>query len=251
MRHLDLFSGIGGFALAAETVWEGEYENVGFCDNEPFSQAVLKKHWPESKIYGDIKQFIEPPPADLITGGFPCQPFSLAGKRRGKEDDRHLWPEMFRVIRQSAPKWIVAENVSGLLTWNGGMVLDEVFADLESEGYEVWPLVLPAASVGAPHRRERVWVVAHSNKGADRGTAGPDESSLNPQGLRQRNELGQLSKPDTIRVPDTDSDSGRIRRHERQGTPKRSAPRSSWQEDWPEVAARLCTLDDGVPIGVV
>ncbi|MBX4216223.1 DNA cytosine methyltransferase, partial [Candidatus Parcubacteria bacterium] len=103
-----------------------------------------------------------PPTADLVTGGFPCQPFSSAGKRRGTEDDRHLWPEMLRVIRASAPRWVVGENVVGILTWNGGMVLDEVFAGVEAAGYEVWAFVIPAVALNAPHRRDRVWVVAHA-----------------------------------------------------------------------------------------
>lgn len=128
MKHLDLFSGIGGFALAVEAVWPDAVHE--FCDIEPFSRAILKKHWPHATIHEDIKT-LRPGPADIVTGGFPCQPFSAAGLRRGKEDDRHLWPEMLRVIRASAPEWVVGENVGGLLTWNGGMVLDEVCADLE------------------------------------------------------------------------------------------------------------------------
>ncbi len=163
MRHLDLFSGIGGFALAAESVWSDNYKNVGFCDNEPFAQAILKKHWPHATIHSDIKEFRTPPAADLITGGFPCQPFSAAGKRRGTADDRHLWPEMLRVIRVSAPRWVIGENVGGLITWNNGMVLDQVCTDLEAEGYEVWPFIIPACAVNAPHRRDRVWIVAYSS----------------------------------------------------------------------------------------
>jgi DNA (cytosine-5)-methyltransferase 1 len=168
VKHLDLFSGIGGFALAAEWVWPN-IEHT-FCDIEPFSQEVLKKHWPTATIYGDIHA-LEGQPADIVTGGFPCQPFSSAGFRRGTEDDRHLWPEMLRVIRASSPRWVVGENVGGLLTWNDGMVLDQVCTDLEAEGYEVWPFVLPAAGVGAPHRRDRVWIVAHSTRNGSGGAA--------------------------------------------------------------------------------
>lgn len=185
MRHLDLFSGIGGFALAAQTVWGEEYENIGFCDNDKFCQQVLKKHWPNSPIYGDIRQLTADTACQrsiedgqnsgrsaqrsarsdlaplLITGGFPCQPFSQAGRRKGTADDRHLWPEMFRVIREFAPLWVVAENVRGLVTWNDGMVLEQVCTDLESEGYEVQPFIIPAVALGAPHRRDRIWFVAH------------------------------------------------------------------------------------------
>lgn len=169
MRHLDLFSGIGGFSIASDTVWP-DVEHI-FCDNEPFSQAVLKKHWPNSKIYGDIKQLkgSEIGTVDLVTGGFPCQPFSQAGARRGTEDDRHLWPEMLRVIRETSPRWIIGENVGGLVTWGEGLVLEQIHIDLESENYEVQAFIIPAISVNAPHRRDRIWIVAHSKSCNDRG----------------------------------------------------------------------------------
>jgi len=185
MRHLDLFSGIGGFAYAADQVFEN-VEHI-FCDNDPFCRAVLRKHWPESEIYEDIRaitdtdikrcldEYAQVNPAerdkaqsepvigvDLVTGGFPCQPFSHAGARRGTSDDRYLWPEMLRVIRLTKPAWVIAENVGGLVTWNEGMVLERVCADLEAEGYEVQPLVIPAAAVNAPHRRDRIWFVANT-----------------------------------------------------------------------------------------
>lgn len=172
MKHIDTFSGIGGAALAVDTVWPNS-EHV-FVEIDPFPQAILKKHWPLSKIHGDIKTFSGKDyiGADILTGGFPCQPFSAAGKRRGTEDDRHLWPEMLRIIRESYPRWIIGENVGGLITWNGGLVLDSVLADLEAEGYEVWPFVIPACAVNAPHRRDRVWIVAHATDSGDRGNAG-------------------------------------------------------------------------------
>lgn len=162
MKHLDLFSGIGGFALAARNVWGNDYENVGFVDYEEFCQKVLAKNFPNTKIYGDIKQFSgKGISADLITGGFPCQPFSSAGLRKGTEDDRHLWPEMLRIIREVSPRWVVGENVRGITNWNGGLVFDDIQVDLEAAGYEVLPFLLPAGSVGAPHQRYRVWFIAH------------------------------------------------------------------------------------------
>jgi len=163
MRHGSLFSGIGGFDLAAE--WMG-WENVFHCERDEFCSRVLKYHFPRSISYGDIKQTdfsVHRGEIDIISGGFPCQPYSGAGKRLGKEDDRHLWPEMLRAIREVAPRFVVGENVRGLLNWNGGVVLDEIYADLEAEGYEVGTFVLPAVGVNAPHRRERVWIVAHAN----------------------------------------------------------------------------------------
>jgi len=152
--HLDLFSGIGGFALAAR--WNG-YRTVGFCDNEPYAQAVLKKHWPEVPCHKDIREVRGElySGVTLLTGGFPCQPFSVAGKQRGKDDNRYLWPEMLRVIREARPTWIIGENVAGIVN----LALDTVCADLEAEGYEVEPIIIPACAVDAPHRRDRVWII--------------------------------------------------------------------------------------------
>jgi len=156
--HLDLFSGIGGFALAAR--WNG-YRTLGFCDNEPYAQAVLKKHWPEVPCHKDIREVRGELYAGvtLLTGGFPCQPFSVAGKQRGKDDNRYLWPEMLRVIQEAKPTWIIGENVAGIVN----MALDQVCADLEGQGYEVEPIIVPACAVDAPHRRDRVWILAHAS----------------------------------------------------------------------------------------
>lgn len=160
MRHGSLFSGIGGFDLAAE--WCG-WENVFHCEWNPFGQKVLKHHFPNSISYNDITKTdfsIHRGTIDIISGGFPCQPYSTAGKRLGKEDERHLWPEMLRAIREIQPSWVVGENVRGLTNWNGGLVFDEVQTELEAEGYEVLPFLLPACAVNAPHRRDRIWFVA-------------------------------------------------------------------------------------------
>jgi DNA (cytosine-5)-methyltransferase 1 len=155
--HLDLFSGIGGFALAAK--WNG-YKTIGFCEQDKFCQAILKKHWPEVPIIEDIRQVRGNlyPKISLLTGGFPCQPFSVAGERRGKDDNRYLWPEMLRVIRETKPDWIIGENVAGIVN----MALDQVHVDLEAEDYEVETLIIPACAVDASHRRDRCWIVAHS-----------------------------------------------------------------------------------------
>ena len=166
MRHGSLFSGIGGFDLAAE--WMG-WENVFHCEWNEFGQRVLKHHFPKAISYADITKIdfnVHRGDIDIISGGFPCQPYSSAGKRLGKEDDRHLWPEMLRCIWEVQPRWVLGENVLGLVNWSGGLVFHEVQADLEAEGYEVQPYVLPAASVNAPHRRDRVWFVAWNAKGA-------------------------------------------------------------------------------------
>lgn len=173
MTHGSLFSGIGGFDLAAE--WMG-WENLFHCEWNEFGQKVLNYYFPNAESFTDIKKTDFTKYADridVLTGGFPCQPYSLAGKRLGKEDDRHLWTEMCRAIREIKPTWVVGENVYGLVNWNGGLVFHEVQADLENQGYEVFPFLLPACGVNAPHQRYRIWFVAYSKPCADsRNTRG-------------------------------------------------------------------------------
>ena len=163
MKHASLFSGIGGFDLAAE--WAG-WENVFHCEWNSFGQQVLKHHFPNSISYNDITKTdfkVHANEIDILTGGFPCQPYSQAGKRLGKADERHLFPEMLRCIKEVKPRWIIGENVRGLISWNEGLVFNEVHDDLEREGYEVQSFLIPAAGVNAPHQRYRVWFVAYSN----------------------------------------------------------------------------------------
>lgn len=155
--HLDLFSGIGGFALAAH--WAG-FQTIGFCEYEDYPRAILAKHWPGVQCHGDIRDLDGTAyrRVTLVTGGFPCQPFSVAGKQKGATDDRYLWPEMLRVIAQAQPDWVVAENVVGIVT----LALDQVLTDLEGEGYACGTVVLPACAVDAPHRRDRVWIIGRN-----------------------------------------------------------------------------------------
>jgi|TARA_R100000482_G_scaffold51159_1_gene18198 DNA (cytosine-5)-methyltransferase 1 len=162
MNHLDLFSGIGGFSLALERVG---FTTVGFCEVDPYCRLLLQKHWKGVTIHHDIKKLEAKDikePIDILTGGFPCQPYSVAGKQKGTNDDRYLWPDMFRVIKEVRPTWIIAENVRGIINIQDGMVFETVCTDLESEGFEVQAFIIPAAGVGAPHRRERVWIVGYS-----------------------------------------------------------------------------------------
>lgn len=159
MKVLDLFSGIGGFSLGLE---RAGMETVAFCENEPFCQKVLAKHWPEVPIHNDIRELDGEQyngKIDIITGGYPCQPFSVAGKREGHKDDRHLWPEMLRIIKQARPTWVIAENVAGHVT----MGLDQVLSDLEIEGYSTTTLNIPACAVDADHKRARIWIIAYAN----------------------------------------------------------------------------------------
>jgi DNA (cytosine-5)-methyltransferase 1 len=158
MKVLDLFSGIGGFSLGLE---QAGMTTVAFCEKDKFCRQVLAKHWPDITIHEDVRDLDGKEYAnsiDVVCGGFPCQPFSIAGKQAGQKDDRHLWPEMLRVIKESNPTWVIGENVSGFIR----MALDDVCLDLESAGYEVQPFVLPACAVDARHRRDRVWIIARS-----------------------------------------------------------------------------------------
>ena len=166
LKILDLFSGLGGFSLGLERT--GSFETIAFCDNDKYSKLVLQKHWKGVKIYNDVKEItkekfiadgIQFP--DIITGGFPCQPFSVAGKQAGTDDDRHLWPVMFRIIQEFTPRWVIGENVKGLTNIQDGVVFETVCSDLEGEGYEVRTFNIPAAGVQAPHRRERLWIIAN------------------------------------------------------------------------------------------
>jgi len=163
MRHGSLFSGIGGFDLAAE--WMG-WENVFQVEWDKYCQKVLAKNFPNVKRYGDIKEFDGTKYrglVDIISGGFPCQPFSHAGKRKGKSDDRYLWPQMLRIIREIKPAFIVGENVGGLISMENGKTLDRILSDLGNEGYTTEQFIIPACAVGAWHRRDRIWIIANSN----------------------------------------------------------------------------------------
>ena len=171
MNHLDLFSGIGGFSLAARNVWGYNHNIVAFVEQDKYCQKVLNKHWPDVPIFDDIKEYkyAGTETIDLLTGGFPCQPFSVAGKQRGKEDDRFLWHEMLRIIKEAKPRWIIGENVPGIIN----MELDNCITELESEGYEVQTLNIGAVSVDARHKRQRIWIVSNA-------------SSIRQQGQGQR-----------------------------------------------------------------
>ena len=164
LKHLDLFSGIGGFSLGLER--SGLVETAAFCDWEPYCQKVLKKHWPNVPVYGDIKELnYERLKADgidsidIITGGYPCQPFSVAGRKKGEQDERHLWPEYFRLVQELRPTFVIGENVGGHVK----LGLDTVLEDLASEGYSARTFSISASSVGANHQRERVWIIAYSD----------------------------------------------------------------------------------------
>ena len=240
ITHYDLFAGIGGFSIALEEVFNNEPIRHIFCEWESFPTAVLRQHWPDGEFWGDISDLVHATDpkskrlergsrgkqADqsttglyqftIVTGGFPCQPFSHAGRRRGTADDRYQWPNMFAVIRHTKPEWVVAENVRGLVTWNEGLVLETVCADLESEGYEVQPFIIPAVAVGAPHRRDRVWIIGHNPAYAR--SARLEEARASQQAKGSGRGSNGLNYPD-------------------------------WSRSWQEVAFATCddAMDDGLP----
>ena len=158
IKILDVCSGIGGFSLGLEAT--GGFDTVAFCEYDEFCRKVLNKHWPDVPIYKDLKEIGNEPTRliqefDLICGGIPCQPFSVAGKKKGKEDDRHLWPYMYEIIKHKKPTWVIVENVGGFVN----VALDDVCLDLEAQGYATQSFIIPACSVQAPHRRDRVWII--------------------------------------------------------------------------------------------
>ena len=181
LNVLDLFSGIGGFSLGLEAT--GGFETKAFCELDKYCKSVLKKHWPDTRQYDDIKELTYDKlrsdginTIDIITGGYPCQPFSVAGKQKGTEDKRHLWPEYFRLVKECRPTWVIGENVSGHIK----LGLDQVIEDLESEGYSTRTFSISASSIGANHQRERIWIIANSNSNG----LLKDDSNIRPQSTK-------------------------------------------------------------------
>lgn len=250
--------------MAVDEVFDGAVRHI-FCEWEAFPTAVLKKHWPDGEYWGDIADLVahtakpglegqagkglqgRSDGLTLLTGGFPCQPFSQAGQRRGTADNRYKWPEMFEVIRNVSPDWVIAENVAGLVSWSEGMVLEQVCTDLEGEGYEVWPLVIPAVAVNAPHRRDRIWIIANRQQSGLEGRKPDQAKRYDRQSDRNGpNETSNFNAQNTLsqRGRGRNEDSGQIL--ERQSTQVQDQ-RPSWESDWLEVATELCSLDDGLP----
>jgi len=191
LRHLDLFSGIGGFSLGLEAT--GSFETVAFCDIEKYCLEILEKRFPGVPRYTNIKELTydklkadgiisDGKKIDIITGGYPCQPFSVAGRKKGEEDPRHLWPEYFRLIKELRPDWVIGENVAGHIK----LGLDTVLENLEAEGYSARTFSISASSVGANHQRERIWIVANANSSRDPGTESRSTGKENEKEISNR-----------------------------------------------------------------
>ena len=221
LKHLDLFSGIGGFSLGLEAT--GYFDTVAFCDYDSYCQKVLRKHWPWVTIYDDVKELNSERlqanghnKIDIITGGYPCQPFSIAGRQKGEQDPRHVWPEMFRLVKELRPTWVIGENVSGHIK----LGLDTVLENLESEGYSARAFSISASSIGAVHQRERVWILAHSgctqHEGSFFGSQDEDETRK-----ETTNKFERSSETSYFDVADTESIVSNGREH-RQHTEERN-----------------------------
>lgn len=289
ITHYDLFAGIGGFSYALDTIFHEEEIKHIFCEWEAFPTAVLKKHWPDATYYGDIADLVADTaslrqsgqgeykrPSDteedtlketdttsgdntkgltILTGGFPCQPFSHAGRRKGTNDDRYKWPEMFAVIKNVRPDWVIAENVRGLASWNDGMVLETVCTDLEAEGYEVRPYIIPACSKGAPHRRERVWIIAHTIDGRQRREEQGSDGTSDSLPQEHRSQDGTSRELERTVSNGVSNEYASNTRYQRQEKPEQHTVGSEqlcsgcWNQDWREVAFATCNdlLDDGLP----
>lgn len=274
MTHGSLFSGLGGFDLAAE--WAG-WENKFNCEIEEFPRKILKYYWPDAEQYTDIRErdfTVWRGLIDVLTGGFPCQPFSQAGLRRGTDDPRHLWPESFRAIREISPRWFVGENVFGIVNWNAGMVFEQVCADLEAEGYGVQPFVLPASGVDAPHRRYRTFFIAYRDgdqcqpgvafdeqyretppSDGSRNDAHSDSTGLQGKGTEQ-----QTAGSAGVRAGSAAYSGGlRLQGGEHAGEFKETEPQSqdeqpagSFRSVWEEFPTQspICSRNDGFPCGM-
>jgi DNA (cytosine-5)-methyltransferase 1 len=222
LKVLDLFSGIGGFSLGLE---RAGMETIAFCEIDPWCRERLRKHWPDVPIYEDVRELNggDFNGVDVVCGGYPCQPFSVAGGQKAEQDDRHLWPEMLRVVSQARPTWVICENVYGHIA----LGLDKVLFDLESEGYSARPFVVPALAAGADHNRERVFIVAHSTSDGrnestiTRGDAPTDDKC--PKGAQENSNDERCSGV-------------------RPGVERGSNPTRSWGAEPPEIR-----VDDGLP----
>ena len=245
LKHLDLFSGIGGFSLGLEAT--GGFETVAFCDYDSYCQKILRKHWPWVTIYDDIKELNHEKlnsnghtKIDIITGGYPCQPFSVAGRQQGEKDPRHVWPEYFRLIKELRPTWVIGENVSGHVK----LGLDTVLENLESEGYSARTFSISASSIGANHQRERIWIVA--NSGCSWGSGSEfqrkNENEIKKENANQFERSSSSSQSDMVY-----SDSERLEKWESIGETFSQEYQTLIGADWWSIEPDVGRVANGVP----
>jgi len=250
LNVLDLFSGIGGFSLGLEAT--GFFKTKAFCEIDPFCQKILKKHWPETPIHNDIRSLKgkDIGTVDIITGGYPCQPFSVAGKQKAEKDSRHLWPEYFRLIKECRPTWVIGENVNGHIK----LGLDSVLKDLESENYSTRAFSISASSIGANHKRERVWIIANSERNGliTSKKRGGFEKTISEQQKRENNTFnseGASSIPlSSKNVANTDSKRRCLWETNRKNAKDvRQSPRSEKTSKWWNAEPKLGRVAHGIP----
>lgn len=275
LKLLDLFSGIGGFSLGLEST--GYFETIGFVEKDAFCQKVLRKNFKNKSIEGDIRNVKgEKYKADIITAGFPCQPFSVAGKRRGQDDDRYLWDETIRVIRECKPRWVIGENVEGIINIANGTILQQIQKDLEEEGFKVQCVVIPASGIGAWHIRKRVFIIAYSDSNGSHRQEGnetiessneqekrlsirndkdvPNSNSRNVEAGRERQwgvcseGQGQGSSSDATNIRQTLSNTNKLRTQiqtKRKHTSIKMSGSTS-KESWWQTQSKLCGVPNGI-----
>jgi DNA (cytosine-5)-methyltransferase 1 len=254
LRHLDLFSGIGGFSLGLEST--GGFETVAFCDIEKYCLQVLEKRFPGVPRYTDIKELNYDKiksdglfPIDIITGGYPCQPFSVAGRKKGEEDPRHLWPEMFRLVQELRPSWVIGENVSGHIK----LGLDTVLKNLESEGYSARTFSISASSVGANHQRERVWIVANARQHERGFQPSGNQEGIGPRTFektKRSSATNKTSRSGTRKETLADTNSERGRSWETRHKDAENVGQSSRSEEaynWWDIEPNVGRVAHGVP----
>ena len=260
LKLLDLFSGIGGFSLGLEST--GFFETIGFVEKDKFCQKVLKKHWSNINIEEDIRNVKgEKYQADVVTGGFPCQPFSVAGKRKSTADDRYLWDEMLRVIRETKPRWVIGENVEGIVNINEGMVLRQVLNDLENEGFKSQCIIIPASGIGAWHQRKRIWIVANSdsNRHVSEIRGGDAEEKRIPVQDRQkdstsRKSIGTSDVWETNKKYVSNTNFQGLERHRNQYELREAKQEKNFiwssndgtKKSWWQIESELCGVPNGV-----
>jgi DNA (cytosine-5)-methyltransferase 1 len=258
LKLLDLFSGIGGFSLGLEST--GFFETIAFVEKDKFCQKVLKKNFNNIPIEEDIRNVKGSNyKADVITGGFPCQPFSVAGKRKGTEDDRYLWDETIRVVAECKPKWFIGENVEGIINIQEGMVLRQVQTDLEEQGFQVQCLVIPASGIGAWHQRKRIWIVANSSSQRSSSQSIGEHRELDKEikGKKETRDQSTLCTSSSCSDVSNSNNNGsyRSQRNETEQSSNKQEDRLSFRDDkdvsnsnsnWWKAQSKLCGVPNGL-----